>query len=302
VFVALGHHGGFDLPQFKLPTFGPAANAGGWSSNNLYLRQAGDVNGDGLADIVGFGDARVYVSLATGDGNFALPTAELASFGPGAGGWSNNNLYPRHVADVNGDGLADLVGFGGSFVYVALAIGGGHFANPTAELASFGPNSGGWDSADHYPRALADVNGDGRADIVGFGGEYVYVALATAGGHFAGPIHALQSFGASAAGGGWSSNDRYPRVLGDINADGRADIVGFGDSKVYYALGQADGTFTAPVADVASFGYSAAAGGWSSANLYPRLLGDMTDDGRADIIGFGDLNVFVSQSLDFVNV
>ena len=39
----------------------------------------------------------------------------------------------------------------------------------------------GWNSFDQYPRQLADVNGDGRADIVGFGSNGVYVALANAG-------------------------------------------------------------------------------------------------------------------------
>jgi hypothetical protein len=86
------------------------------------------VNGDGLADIVGFGQAGVYVSLATGAGHFAAPTLQVANFGPGAGGWSSDNLYPRELADVNGDGTADIVGFGQAGVYESLAIGTGHLA------------------------------------------------------------------------------------------------------------------------------------------------------------------------------
>ena len=69
------------------------------------------MNGDGMADIVGFGSAGVYVSLATGNGHFAAPTFELAAFAPGAGGWSSDDLYKRELADVNGDGRADIVGF-----------------------------------------------------------------------------------------------------------------------------------------------------------------------------------------------
>ena len=34
--------------------------------------------------------------------------------------------------------------------------------------------------------------------------------------------------------------DHHPRLLGDINGDGRADIVGFGQSGVVVALGQDD--------------------------------------------------------------
>ena len=81
-----------------------------------------------MADIVAFGHGGVYVSLATGNGHFAQPTFELANFGVGAGGWSSHDLYPRKLADVNGDGMADIVGFGHGGVYVSLATGGGHFA------------------------------------------------------------------------------------------------------------------------------------------------------------------------------
>ena len=100
-------------------------------------------------------------------GQFAAPTYELAAFGPAAGGWSSDNTYPRELADVNGDGTADIVGFGNAGVFVSLATGGGHFAAPTYELAAFGPAAGDWSSQDQYPRELADVNGDGTADIVG---------------------------------------------------------------------------------------------------------------------------------------
>ena len=40
-------------------------------------------------------------------------------------GWSSDDLYPRELADVNGDGLADIVGFGIAGVTVALATGAG---------------------------------------------------------------------------------------------------------------------------------------------------------------------------------
>jgi hypothetical protein len=54
------------------------------------------------------------------------------------------------------------------------------FGPMALRLASFGAgtSAGGWASDDHFPRELADVNGDGRADIVGFGDAGVYVALA----------------------------------------------------------------------------------------------------------------------------
>jgi len=118
----------------------------------------------------------VWESLATPGGHFAAPTFELAAFGTNAGGWSSQDLYPRALADVNGDGMADIVGFGATGVFVSLATGGGHFASPTFQLSTFGPDAGGWNSDNTYPRQLADISGDGRADIVGFGANGIWTA------------------------------------------------------------------------------------------------------------------------------
>jgi hypothetical protein len=122
-----------------------------------------------MADIVGFGADNVFVSLATGGGHFAAPTLELAAFvaSAGRGGWTSQDLYPRTLADVNADGMADIVGFGADGVFVSLATGGGHFASPTFQLSAFGANNG-WSSDTTYTRQLADINGNGSADIVGF--------------------------------------------------------------------------------------------------------------------------------------
>src|SRR5262245_15559757 len=168
---------------------------------------------------------------------FASPAFQLSAFGSSAGGWSSNDTYPRALADVNGDGRADIVGFGADGVYVSLNIGGGHFAMPTFELAAFGTNAGGWTSQDLYPRTLADVNADGPADIVGFGADGVSVSLATPGGHFASPMFQLPAFGANA--GGWNSDNTFPRQLADVTGDGKADIVGFAANGVWTSTSSA---------------------------------------------------------------
>ena len=100
-------------------------------------------------------------------------------------------------------------------------------------------NDQGWGSFDHNPRTLADVNGDDMADIVGFGSGGTYVALATGGGNFGPLTYRLGQFGSASEGGGWSSFDRYPRTLADVNGDAMADIVGFGDAGAYLALASA---------------------------------------------------------------
>ena len=269
--------------DFKLAAFAPGA--GGWNSDNLYPRELADVNGDGMADIVGFGTPGAYVALATGGGTFGPISFMLAQFGEG-GGWTNNNLYPRRLADVNGDGMADIVGFGTAGAYVALATGGGAFGPISLMLAEFGANN--WTNNNLYPRQLADVNGDGMADIVGFGTAGPYVALATGGGAF-GPISlVLAAFG---EGGGWTNNNLYPRQLADVNGDGMADIVAFGDAAVYVALATGGGAFGPITAALSPF---TPAGGWSSNGQYPREVADVSGDGKADIVGFGPAGVVVA--------
>ncbi|MTJ49008.1 FG-GAP-like repeat-containing protein [Dolichospermum sp. UHCC 0259] len=90
-------------------------------------------------------------------------------------GWSSFDQYPRQVADVNGDGYADIVGFGSNGVLVALGNQNGLFATPKIASTTF-VGATNWEGFNRMPRQLADVNGDGRADIVGFGGNGVYVA------------------------------------------------------------------------------------------------------------------------------
>ncbi|NLR73534.1 hypothetical protein HGI47_22045, partial [Novosphingobium sp. ERN07] len=52
--------------------------------------------------------------------------AVIANFNP-ASGWTTQDLFPRHVADVNGDGFADVVGFGFSGVLVSFGSASGSF-------------------------------------------------------------------------------------------------------------------------------------------------------------------------------
>ncbi len=101
------------------------------------------------------------------------------NYGVKAGGWTNFDAYPRCMGDVNGDGKADVVGFGNKGVYVSLSTGSA-FGPATQWISNYGVLAGKWTAYDAYPRGVADVNGDGKADVVGFGNKGVYVSLLTA--------------------------------------------------------------------------------------------------------------------------
>lgn len=299
LYVALGNGvGGFGSQTLVLNSYGYDSTAGGWISNERFPRTFGDVNGDGHADVIGFGDERVQVALANGSGGFLAPVTGVMEFGqgiPGAG-WATQQTTPRMTADVNGDGLDDLVGFRGDGVVVALATGGGAFADARLVSRSFGVDSsaGGWIDSNRFPRVMADVNGDGLADIIGFGDDGVLVSLATGGGSFGSAFRAISEFGSSTVGGGWTSNGVYPRMAADVNGDGRADLIGFGDERVYVALANADGTFAPSAGDLRYFARVETSGGFSTADRNPRGVGDINGDGYADLIGVGDQGLYVS--------
>jgi Common central domain of tyrosinase/FG-GAP-like repeat len=277
--------GTFQAPKLVLSSFG--YEAGGWRVE-MHPRFLADLTGDGRADIIGFGNGGVSVSLNKGDGTFQAPKLALSSFGYEAGGW-RVGMHPRFLADLTGDGRADIVGFGNGGVSVSLNNGDGTFQAPKLVLSSFGYEAGGW-RVEMHPRFLADLTGDGRADIVGFGNGGVSVSLNKGDGTFQAPKLVLSSFGYEA--GGWRV-EMHPRFLADLTGDGLADIVGFGDAAVWVALNNGNGTFQGLQLAVGNFGYSA--GGWR-VERHPRFLADLTGDGRADILGFGNAGVWVSAT------
>ena len=369
VWVALNNgNGTFQAPQLVLGNFG--FNAGGWRVEN-HPRFLADLTGDGRADIVGFGDNGVWVALNNGNGTFQAPQLVLGNFGFNAGGWRVQN-HPRFLADLTGDGRADIVGFGNDGVWVALNNGNGTFQAPQLMVGSFGFNSGGW-RVENHPRFLADLTGDGRADIAGFGNDGVWFSRGIGDGTFDSPGNYCNANDGTGFGGtsaatplaagvaalmlsvdpgltpeavrqilrgtavkidaananydanGWSTQygfgrvnaalavqrarspqlvignfgfnaggwrvENHPRFLADLTGDGRADVVGFGDNGVWFALNNGNGTFQASQLVLGNFGFNA--GGWRVEN-HPRFLADLTGDGRADIVGFGDNGVWVA--------
>lgn len=254
---------------------------GGWRVDR-HPRMAADVNGDGKADIVGFGNSGVVVATSNGS-TFSAATNWLSEYNYNAG-W-RVELHPRLMGDVDGDGDDDIVAFGNSGTYVSKSTGTS-FTSAQNWLVNFHVN-GGWEVEKH-PRFLADMNGDGKADVVGFGNDGVVVAIST-GSSFSTAQLWSTSFGYDA--GGWRVEE-HPRMLADVNGDGLADVIGFGNTGAYVAFSTGGGlSSTVPWID--NYGYDAS--GWR-VESHPRFVTDVDGDGRADLVGCGNSATLVVPS------
>ena len=257
----------------------------------------GDVNHDGKLDVVvaGPNSLNASVLLGKGDGTFMPPVTvplgvmrhpgqiALADFNrdgyPDLGGsrrWIGSMStflsdwaveYSPHrlaltekysseyvaVGDLNGDGYPDILTYqGGGFLYEFLSKGDGTF--------TAGIQLQGYDGLNTI--ALADVNGDGKLDVV-FSSNPVTVSLGNGDGTF-GPL-------ISSAGSFFSPG---PLTIADFNGDGTLDIAVAGSAynSVVILSGNGDGTF----ANVGSY----------AARFLPSAIvaADLNGDGKVDVV------------------
>src|SRR2546427_11086504 len=101
--------------------------------------------------------------------------------------------------------------------------------------------------------------------------------------NFGPPQFSLSAFGPGA---GWSSQNRNPRLLADINNDGNADIVGFGADGVYVSLANGTGGFVAATVFAGgSSSWRTHTGGSTSQDPCVSGPADATSSSRAESAG-----------------
>ncbi|MBW9336775.1 hypothetical protein FEE59_24990 [Herbaspirillum sp. RU 5E] len=268
-----------------------------------------DVDGDGLADVVcaydyGNGVTSTFVQLSNGT---SLTPWRRWSEPTGSGGFDLNACKAVTVADVNADGQADLIcvydyGRGVTSTFVQLSLGTG-FAGWTR----WSPQSsvGGFEPSHCTMLTMADVNGDGLADVVcaydytsGAGVTGTFVQLNTGGGFTGWSLWvALTGYG------GFDLARCRLLTMADVNGDGLPDVVCAYD----YSNGAGvTGTFVQLNTGSGFIGWSlwaglTAAGGFDLGRCKLLTVGDLNGDGLADLIcaydyGNGVTATFVQTS------
>lgn len=211
----------------------------GWAVSAAYygsLRLA-DVNGDGYADACGRTANGVVCALNNKAGGFAAATLWIADFTDALGWQAVPYGSTLQFADVNGDGRADVCGRGPAGVRCATANPAGTmFKNAHVwSLRNDFSDADGWNASAAYYGSLrlADVNGDGYADLCGRSGAGIVCAASNAGGF---DVAQLMMPGDYTDAQGWGSATYGATIqLGDVDRDGRRDVCGRGPAGLVCA-------------------------------------------------------------------
>ncbi len=284
---------------FRGATVEPFAYSGG----NL-----ADLNDDKALDAVGVNSNGSFTSyLGDGKGDFAPGPSLVYSPITLTGKSYTLTIDSYSVADINGDGIPDLVYLGSGFlgpnastgyqspgIFTAIGKGDGSFATPTFTGA---PPFVAAPDLDVNPTTasmqLADMNHDGKLDLVynystcSYKLNTCYFGVAIQFGNGDGTFSTTPQLTQLS-----SSATPIPEglfvtlLIGDVNKDGTPDmLIGTAvDSAAldYYNLevylGKGDGTFAAPTT-VAGVTPQPPLNG-----VYPLTLADMNHDGIPDIV------------------
>ncbi len=294
-------------PGDGLGGFGAPSSAFGTLAGHDLVTVAGDLNGDGHADLVARDPATGRLDAYLGDGQSGFTVKQLGD------SWGKYDVI-NGPGDVDGDGRADLVARGteGAF-YLLPGISGVGFGEPVRI-------GGTWTGLDTIT-GHGDFNGDGKVDLLvrAAGSSQVFVKPNRGKGRFGhalGPVNGVGGVtglnaGASAYGG--TAPDLLARsgdtlVLyrnagtfetgtpiasgvvipkagqilsaGDWDRDGAADMIvrNANSSRLWLYRGDGSGHFAAP---------TAIATGFKKVKLL-AAVGDMTGDGWPDLMGQPD--------------
>jgi hypothetical protein len=231
--------GGFSGPK-------PVSIPGAGVVNGLVI---GDVNGDGLPDLI---SASGYVAYGEGAGNFSAPVSFAVD--------STYEPLNLALADLGNNGLTDIVTDAKDVVSVLLNQNNKGFEDGVWTSVPGGAGCG----------VKGDFNGDGHPDLAinntsGSTSQGIVILLGTGKGDAPFTLGSTITLGGAGC-----------LVTTDLNDDGKLDLLVPAQGNVYAYLGNGDGTFSlTSITPTPSSGYIA--------------TGDFNHDGKVDFATSGNL-------------
>jgi Bacterial Ig-like domain (group 3)/FG-GAP-like repeat/FG-GAP repeat len=228
---------------------------------------AADINGDGKIDLIVV-NAVGLVSVLLGNGDGTFQPAQLFNT-------AGSDPISLAIADVNGDGKPDAIvtrgnsACSGAYGSIDVLLGNGDGTFQAAQTYTSG--GCGSDSI-----AVADVNGDGRLDLVvgnlcSFDSCEGLVSVLLGNGD--GTFQAAQNY---VSGNNYSGSI----AVADVNEDGKPDVIVLNEcincdsgGTIGILLGNGDGSFQAP--------HLYSSGGYVAVQM---TVGDVNQDGHSDIL------------------
>lgn len=255
-------------PGSATPTFGVQQTFA--TGVNPYVSSA-DINGDGKPDIIVANCVDHTVSVLL---NTTVPGAAVVTYAPKQTFAAGSCPRAITAADINGDGLPDLIVANGTDSTVSVLL---NTTLPGATVPSFAPEVVFPVSGTAVSVVASDFNGDGRPDlvVVDYSNAGVSVLLNTTAPGAAEPTFATQqTFSAGTSPG--------VVTVADVNEDGRPDlIVEDNDNGRVLVL------FNETVVGGAAASFSPAQTVATGLGNYAVAAADVNGDGKPDLIVAG---------------
>jgi flagellin-like hook-associated protein FlgL len=225
----------------------------------------GDLNGDGVLDMITAdqSSSTVSIMLGNGDGTFKARTTVQTGSSPSS----------ITLGDLNGDGVLDIItaDSGSSTASIMLGTGDGTFKARTSVQTGSSPQS----------VTLGDLNGDGVLDITTADalGNTASIILGNGDGTFKARTTVQ------------TGSNPFSITLGDLNGDGIHDIItaDLNSSTASIRLGNGDGTFKARTSVPAgSLPISVTLGDLNGDGILDIITADFSSSTASILLGNGD--------------
>jgi hypothetical protein len=267
--------GGTGTTNTRLVVFPQGAGTAGFGTPVYYATKSpgdnlcgvavGDVNGDGKNEVVVAELDGIEVFSQDGKGGLVSTSR-----------WTTDDSAAVIVADLNSDHRMDIAGIGSGNNLVSVwtqTAGGGLSAEKT-----YTATAGGWNSL-----VAADVNGDGRTDLVVMSGQSFVPNVEILYQSSTGTLGTQVPFSLD------PQNSSSGIGVGDLNGDGKADLVlSYGGNRPGASLGfflQTSSGLPATPTSQATYEIPG-----------PLLVTDLNGDGRQDLLvvhqGWGILGTY----------